>query len=166
MSDLIVVSFPDEATAFELRAALVKLQQEYLIEMEDAVVVTRSADGKVKLHQAVNLTAVGAVGGTFWGALVGLIFLNPLLGAAVGAGAGALSGALSDVGVDDRFMKEVGASLENGGAAVFVLLRKVTGDKVLAGLEAFRAKGKVVQTSLSTAQEEKLRALIEAGPQA
>jgi uncharacterized membrane protein len=68
--------------------------------------------------------------------------------------------------VDDRFMKEVGASLENGGAAVFVLLRKVTGDKVLAGLEAFRAKGKVVQTSLSTAQEEKLRALIEAGPQA
>lgn len=134
--------------------------------MEDAVVVTKSADGKVKLHQAVNLTAVGAVGGTFWGILVGLIFLNPLLGAAAGAGAGAMSGALSDVGVDDRFMKEVGASLENGGAAVFVLVRKVTGDKVLAGLEAFRAKGKVVQTSLSAAQEEKLRALIEAGPQA
>jgi uncharacterized membrane protein len=166
MSDLIVVSFPDEATAFDLRAALVKLQKDYLIEMEDAVVVTKSADGKVKLHQAVNLTAVGAVGGTFWGTLVGLIFLNPLLGAAVGAGAGAMSGALTDVGVEDRFMKEVGASLENGGAAVFVLVRKVTGDKVLAGLEEFRAKGKVVQTSLSADQEAKLRAVIEGAPQA
>jgi uncharacterized membrane protein len=166
MSDLIVVSFPDEATAFDLRAALVKLQKDYLIEMEDAVVVTKSADGKVKLHQAVNLTAVGAVGGTFWGTLVGLIFLNPLLGAAVGAGAGAMSGALSDVGVEDRFMKEVGASLENGGAAVFVLVRKVTGDKVLAGLEEFRAKGKIVQTSLSADQEEKLKALIEGAPKA
>ena len=166
MSDLIVVSFPDEATAFDLRAALVKLQKEYLIEMEDAVVVTKSADGKVKLHQAVNLTAVGAVGGTFWGTLVGLIFLNPLLGAAVGAGAGAMSGALTDVGVDDRFMREVGASLEKGGAAVFVLVRKVTGDKVLAGLDQFRAKGKVVQTSLSTDQEEKLKALIEGAPKA
>jgi uncharacterized membrane protein len=166
MSDLIVVSFPDEATAFDLRAALVKLQKEYLLDMEDAVVVTKSADGKVKLHQAVNLTAVGAVGGTFWGTLVGLIFLNPLLGAAVGAGAGAMSGALSDVGVEDRFMKEVGASLENGGAAVFVLVRKVTGDKVLAGLEEFRAKGKVVQTSLSADQEEKLKALIEGAPKA
>lgn len=163
MSDLIVVSFPDEATAFDLRAALVKLQKDYLIEMEDAVVVTKSADGKVKLHQAVNLTAVGAVGGTFWGTLVGLIFLNPLLGAAVGAGAGAVSGALSDAGIEDRFMKEVGASLENGGAAVFVLVRKVTGDKVLAALGEFRAKGKVVQTSLSADQEEKLKALIEGG---
>ena len=86
MSDLIVVAFDDEATAFELRAALVKLQKEYLIEMEDAVVVTKSADGKVALHQAVNLTATGAVGGGMWGALVGLLFLNPLLGAAVGAG--------------------------------------------------------------------------------
>jgi uncharacterized membrane protein len=166
MSDLIVVAFPDEATAFELRAALVKLQKEYLIEMEDAVVVTKSADGKVKLHQAVNLTAVGALGGTFWGTLVGLIFLNPLLGAAVGAGAGAMSGALSDVGIDDRFMKELGGSLENGGAAVFVLVRKVTGDKVLAGLEEFRAKGRVIQTSLTAAQEENLKALIEGTPEA
>jgi uncharacterized membrane protein len=169
MSDLIVVAFPDEATAFELRAALVKLQKEYLIEMEDAVVVTKGADGKVKLHQAVNLTAVGAVGGTFWGMLVGLIFLNPLLGAAVGAGSGAISGALSDVGIEDKFMKEVGASLDNGGAAVFVLVRKVTGDKVLASLEEFRAKGKVLQTSLTGEQEEDLKALIEgasAAPQA
>ncbi len=101
MSDLVIVAFPDEATAFEARAELVRLQKEYLIEMEDAVVVTRDETGDVRLHQAVNMTAAGAVGGTMWGALIGLIFLNPLLGAAAGAGAGALSGAFTDVGIKD-----------------------------------------------------------------
>lgn len=160
MSDLIVVAFDDEATAFELRAALVKLQKEYLIEMEDAVVVTKSADGKVALHQAVNLTATGAVGGGMWGALVGLLFLNPLLGAAVGAGAGAISGKLTDIGINDQVMKDIGATLTNGGAAVCVLVRKVTGDKVLEGLASFKHKGRVLQTSLSKEQEDKLKAFI------
>ena len=163
MSDLIVVAFDDEATAFELRAALVKLQKEYLIEMEDAVVVTKSADGKVALHQAVNLTATGAVGGGMWGALVGLLFLNPLLGAAVGAGAGAISGKLTDIGINDKVMKDIGATLTNGGAAVCVLVRKVTGDKVLEGLAAFKHKGRVLQTSLSKEQEDKLQAFIGSG---
>lgn len=160
MSDLIVVGFDDEATAFELRAALVKLQKEYLLEMEDAVVVTKSADGKVALHQAVNMTAAGATGGAMWGALIGLLFLNPLLGAAAGAGAGALSGHFTDIGINDKFMKEIGSTLTNGGAAVCVLVRKVTGDKVLAGLSAFKDKGRVLQTSLSTEQEEKLKAFM------
>ncbi len=163
MSDLIVVSFEDEATAFDMRAALVKLQKEYLLEMEDVVVVTKSEDGKVALHQAVNLTAAGAVGGGMWGALIGLLFLNPLLGAAAGAGAGALSGRLTDVGINDQFMKDIGATLKTGGAAVCVLVRKMTGDKVLDRLAEFRAKGNVMQTSLTHDQEEKLKSLLE-GP--
>ena len=131
MSDLIVVAFDDEATAFDLRAALVRMQGDYLLEIEDIVVVTRSTDGKVVLHQAVNLTAAGAAGGGLWGALIGLLFLNPLLGAAVGAG------------------------------AVCVLVRRMTGDKVLAGLAEFQAKGRVIQTSLSDEQEAALRAAID-----
>jgi len=161
MSDLIVVAFDDEATAFELRAALVKLQKEYLLQMEDAVVVTKAADGKVALHQAVNMTVAGAAGGGMWGALIGLLFLNPLLGAAVGAGAGALSGKLTDIGINDGFLKEVGAALTPGGAAVGVLVRKVTGDKVLERLGEFRTKGRVIQTSLSTEQEDRLKAALE-----
>lgn len=164
MSDLIVVAFDDEATAFELRAALVKLQKEYLLEMEDAVVVTKSADGKVMLHQPVSLTAVGAAGGAFWGTLVGLLFLNPLLGMAAGAGAGALSGKFTDIGINDQFIKDIGGSLVNGGAAVCVLVRKMTGDKVLERLTDFQAKGRVLQTSLSNEQEEKLRAFL-GGPE-
>ena len=90
MSNLIVIGFNNEADAFAMRAALIKLQSQYLIEMEDAVVVTKDAEGKTKLHQATNLTAAGAVGGGFWGMLIGMIFLNPLLGMAVGAGGGAV----------------------------------------------------------------------------
>ncbi len=161
MSDLVIVAFADEATAFEARAELVRLQKDYLIEMEDAVVITRDESGHVKLHQPVNLTLAGAAGGTFWGALIGLIFLNPLLGAAAGAGAGAISGALTDVGIDDDFLKDVGKALDRGQSAVAVLIRKMTADKVLARMEGFRAKGRIIQTSLSGEAEAKLRAVLE-----
>lgn len=161
MSDLIVVSFPDEHLAFELRAELSKMQKAYLIDMEDVVVVTKDDKGKVKLHQAVNLSAVGAVGGGFWGMLIGLVFLNPLLGAAVGAGAGALSGKFSDIGIDDDFMKGLAQSFQPGCSAVFILVRKVTADKVLEGLGEFKGKGKVLQTSLEKDQEETLKAFLE-----
>jgi uncharacterized membrane protein len=161
MSDLIVIAFKDEQTAFALRAELAKMQKEYLIDMEDVVVVTKDDKGKVKLHQAQNLTALGAVSGGFWGMLIGLIFLNPLLGVAVGAGAGAVSGTLTDIGVDNNMMKELAASFKPGCSAVFVLVRKATGDKVLAGLKEFTGKGKVLQTSLAKDKEEELRAVIE-----
>jgi uncharacterized membrane protein len=155
------VVFNDETTAFDVRAALAKMQKEYLIQMEDAVVVTKDAEGKTKLHQAVNLTASGAVGGTFWGMLVGLIFLNPLLGAAAGAAGGAIAGKLTDIGVNDQMMKEMAASFTPGSSALFVLVRKATGDKVLEGLKEFAGKGKVFQTSLAKDDEEALRAILE-----
>lgn len=159
MSDLVVIGFDDESKAFELRAALVKLQKEYLIEMEDVVVVTKDDKGKVKLHQAVNLTAAGAVGGTFWGMLIGMIFLSPLLGAAVGAGTGALSGKLSDIGISDNFMKELGQTFTPGSSALFVLVRKATPDKVLEQLKGF--KGKILKTSLTLDKEDALRKALE-----
>jgi uncharacterized membrane protein len=161
MSDLVIVAFPDEATAFEARAELVRLQKEYLIQMEDAVVVTRDEAGEVRLHQPVNLTAAGAVGGGMWGMLIGLLFLNPLLGAAAGAGAGALSGALADIGINDEFLKDVGKTLDRGQSAVAVLIRKMTADKLLARLDRFREKGRVIQTSLPDDMEAKLKALLE-----
>ena len=158
MSDLIVVTFDSDATAFEMRAELVKLQTEYLLQMEDVVVVTRAADNTVQLHQSANMTALGAVSGGFWGAFIGLLFLNPLLGAALGAGAGALSGSVTDIGVNDDFMRELGAKLTPGTAAVFVLVRKISADKVAERLATLNAKGHIMQTSLSKEDEAKLAA--------
>src|SRR5262245_37609310 len=161
MSTLLAVVFDDESTAFDMRAALAKMQKQYLLEMEDAVVVTRDQNGKTRLHQAVSLTAAGAVGGGFWGMLIGLLFLNPLLGAALGAGAGALAGKFQDLGLDDKMMKDVGDSLKPGTSALFVLLRSVTADKVLDGLKQFAGKGKVFQTSMNKDDEKALRDVLE-----
>jgi uncharacterized membrane protein len=159
MSNLVVIGFDDENTAFEMRAELAKMQKEYLIEMDDVVVVTKNDKGKVKLHQVTSLTAAGAAGGGFWGMLMGMIFLNPLLGAAVGAGAGAISGALSDIGIDDQFMKELGKSFQPGTSALCVLVRKATSDKVLERLQGFQ--GKVLKTSLTVDEEDELRKVFE-----
>jgi uncharacterized membrane protein len=145
--------------AFELRAALAKMQKEYLIKMDDVVVVTKNEKGKAKLHQALNLTAAGAAGGGFWGLLIGMIFMNPLIGAAVGAGAGAISGALSDIGINDKFMKELSETMQPGNSALFVLVREATPDKVLDQLKGFG--GKVLKTSLSADEESKLREVLE-----
>lgn len=161
MSNLIVISFPDQQLAFEMRAALVQLQKEYLIEMEDVVIVTKDEKDKVKLHQAMNLTAVGAASGGFWGMLIGMLFLNPLLGAAVGAGAGALSGRFTDLGINDQFMKDLAENFKPGCAAIFILVKKATADKVMEGLEQFKGKGKVIQTSLTKDDDATLRAFIE-----
>ena len=161
MSDLVVIEFDDEQKAFEMRAALAKMQKEYLIQMKDIVVVTKNEKGKIRLHQAVNLTAAGAIGGTFWGMLIGMIFFNPLLGAAMGAGAGALAGRLRDIGINDDFMKEVAGNLTEGTSALFILIRKVTSDKVLDRLRQEGFKGKVLQTSLAVDAEDELRKVIE-----
>ena len=160
MSDLIVVGYDDMFKAEEVRLKLLKMQKEYLVDLEDAVVAVKKEDGKVKLNQMYHLAASGAVGGGFWGMLIGLIFLNPILGAVVGAGAGAAAGALSDVGIDDDFMKKLAEQLQPGTSVLFVLIRKMTADKVLDELSG--SGGKVLQTSLSHEDETKLQIALDA----
>src|SRR5262249_958238 len=111
--------------------------------------------GHVKLNQLFNPTASGAVSGTFWGALIGMIFLMPLAGAAIGAASGALGGALADIGINDRFMREAAQSLQSGNAALFLLIRKMTADKVLAALQG--DGGTVIRTSFDESKEEAWR---------
>ena len=158
MSSLVVIEYEDMYKAEETRLLLRKMQKDYLIDFEDAVVAVKDKQGKVKLHQAVNLAAAGALGGGFWGALIGLIFLNPLLGLAVGAGAGAVSGALTDVGINDNFMKDLAKGLTPGSSALFVLVRKVTPDKVLEEIRG--TGGKILKTSLTHEDEAKLQAAL------
>jgi uncharacterized membrane protein len=163
MSTLVVIGYNDPYKAEEVRLMLLKMQKDYLIDMEDAVVVVKDDKGKVKLHQMYNLTAAGAVSGGFWGALIGLIFLNPILGLAVGATAGAVSGALTDVGIDDKFMKDLATTLSPGSSVLFVLVRKATPDKVLEELKG--TGGKILKTSLSHDDEAKLQADLSAAKQ-
>jgi uncharacterized membrane protein len=155
MSDLVVIVYPTEAKAEEVRNRLLSLQKEYLIKLGDAVIATRDDAGKVKLNQLMNTTAAGAMSGSFWGMLIGVLFLNPLVGLAIGAASGALGGALTDFGINDTFMKDLSTSLQPGNAALFVLVQSMTGDKVLKEIEGFG--GRVLKTSLDESKEQILR---------
>jgi len=160
MNDLLVIAFPTEEKAEQVRQKLFTMQKEYLIEMGDAVVAVKDADGAIKLNQLFNTTAIGGVSGAFWGALIGLIFMMPLAGAALGAASGAVSGALTDFGIDDKFMKDVASVIPPGGAALFVLVRKMTTDKVLEGLKG--VGGVVLRTSFEKSREDAIRAALAA----
>jgi uncharacterized membrane protein len=164
MSDLVFIAFPTEAKAEEVRQRVLALQKEYLIELGDAVVVVKDASGHIKLNQLFSLTAAGAMSGALWGTLIGLIFLNPIVGTAVGMASGALGGKLSDVGINDAFMKETAAALQPGTAGLFLLIKSFTADKVLKDLQGIG--GVVMKTSFDETKEAQLRAALAAQTQA
>lgn len=158
MATLVVIGYETAEKAEEVRTALMGMQQEYLIELADAVVAVRDEHGKVSLRQLYSTTAAGAASGGFWGALIGMVFLNPLFGMAIGAAAGAISGALTDVGIDDGFLSRLANTLKPGTAALCVLIRKMTADKVVEEIRQYG--GTVLHTSLSHEDENKLKAAL------
>jgi uncharacterized membrane protein len=162
MSTLIAIAYPDVTTARDVAAELGHLSKEQSIELDDLVIIEHQSDGKVKLHQAGSTAAMGAASGGLWGGLIGLIFLVPLLGMAVGAAAGGAAGALTDVGVDDKFLKELGEHLQEHGAALVLLVRRSTPDKVLPRISQFG--GEVIQTSLDDETEARLQDALRAQP--
>lgn len=151
MSQLIVVAYPDQFHAAEVMATLRRLLDEYRLDLEDACTVTKDGAGKVKLHQAVHLTAEGALNGGLWGTLIGMMFLNPVVGGLIGTSAGALRGATSDLGISDDFIRELAGQLQPNSSAIFILAHKATPDKVLAELSTFG--GTILRTALTQEAE-------------
>jgi uncharacterized membrane protein len=166
MAELLVVAFDNSSDADRALDELRRLQREYLIDLEDAVVAVRRGDGGVELKQSVSLVgpgaATGGLWGGLWGTLVGMLFLNPLvgfaLGSMVGAGTGALSAKLVDYGINDDFIRSLGKTLQPDTSALFVLVRKAQPEKVLSELSRFR--GRVLRSSLSPEQEARLQAAL------
>jgi uncharacterized membrane protein len=136
MSDLIVIGYPDLDTAQAARKKLIELQREGLITLQDAAVVEATPNGKIKLHQGASMTGLGAA-------------------------SGALGGKMTDVGVDDRFMKDVGEALQPGTAALFLLVEKVTLDKVAAEMANSRFEGRLIRSSLSAEAERQMQEAVE-----
>ncbi|SDI47849.1 Uncharacterized membrane protein [Sinosporangium album] len=160
MANLFAVAYNDLPAAERVRDKLLELQKEHLIELADLVVAERTENGKIKLHQSRSTVGLGAAGGALWGGLIGLIFFMPLLGMAVGAATGAAAGAMTDVGVDDKFMRELGEHLKPGGAALFVLVVSGTRDKVIEAVAPYG--GKLIRTSLSNEAERRLKDALQA----
>jgi uncharacterized membrane protein len=163
MADLVVLDFDGTGTADIVLSKLRELRKEYLIELLDAVVVIRPQQGDIEIKQSVNLVALGAGQGMARGALIGtlagLLLLNPLAGFAIGGAAGAAMGAVTgkfaDFGIDDNFIRELGQTIGPGTSALFLLVAKVTADKVVEEIKEYHPR--LLKTSLSGQQEDDLR---------
>jgi uncharacterized membrane protein len=155
MSNLVAIAYPDVATALTVRDRLIEMQREKLIVLEDAAVAEKKPNGKIKLHQVKGGAGTGAAWGAMWGGLIGMLFFMPFLGMALGGATGAAAGSAADMGVDDKFMKELGKKLKPGGGVLFVLVVSSTPDKVIP--EVAQYGGEIIKTSLSEEQEEHLR---------
>lgn len=160
-SNLIVLTYPDQQSGQNVFAELDELQKQQLLELEDAALAYKDEKGKVKVQQTLEnqYTGAAAVWGGFWGLLIGLLFLSPLFWGVIGALLGGILGRTADIGIDNKFIKDVGDSLDPGGTAVFLLTTKITEDKVIEDLARFG--GKVYQTNLSQEDEDLLKTALE-----
>ncbi len=120
---LLAIRFDEPLKAQEMLIASLRLQKKGSITIDDAAIVTNE-DGKVRIHQTKDMNAgQGAATGGWFGALAGLLLLQPLIGAALGAAIGGLWAKLRDIGIDDEQMRAMGESLGTGEGALFLLLQ-------------------------------------------
>ncbi|GAB3682519.1 DUF1269 domain-containing protein [Salinarchaeum chitinilyticum] len=160
MSSLVVLAFEDETGAEAMRERMFDFQKRELITLEDAAVVVRNEDGKTHVKQAHSLVGSGALGGGFWGLLIGIIFWMPWLGMAIGAVTGALSGKFTDIGIDDEFIEEVEEKVEPGTSALFLLARDVRLERIEQELDDVDFE--IIETNLSPEDETQLREALAA----
>jgi uncharacterized membrane protein len=157
-----LIAFDDENAAEKLMAEIATLERQYIVQLQDAAVIARSADGRYQVKQAVDVVGAGALGGAFWGLLVGILFFMPFAGAAIGAASGALSGKLADIGIDQRFIEVLSDKLPPGKSAAVLIVEKVTPDKVLEAVRGFG--GTIVQSSLTAEAQARLQAALNSAP--
>jgi uncharacterized membrane protein len=154
MAHLVVLGVDNHSDAERLFDLAGDLAKQELLQLEDAAYAYKDDKGKVRIHQAISLTGAGAASGALWGTLIGLLFLMPVAGLAIGAGTGALAGKLADVGINDDTIKQIGQQLQQGKAAVFILARSATVDRVIDAIKPFNPT--VIQTNLTKDREEEL----------
>jgi len=162
MTELVAITFDTPQEAFAVRDALPGIQERHHVEFDDAAVVTRDADGRVELHQPVNIKTAHVLGGAAWGLVLGAVFLSPVAGAAVGAGAGLVTGSQSNVGLDDAFVRDFGEDLERGGAALCFLIRRDKAETLIGALKEESAAGRVFRSGFDTSRISR-REGVEAG---
>ena len=161
MTELIVLMYENKEKGLEVLNEIGRLQKAQLIEVADAALAVKDEKGKVKVTQTLEKMHTGAVAmwGGFWGLLIGLLFGGPIFWALFGGLMGGIIGKKTDLGIDNKFIKEVSESMEPGNSALFVMVIEATVDKVLPELQKFG--GTVFQTSLSQEDEDKLRMALE-----
>ena len=159
MSRLIVITFENEEEAGQVRETVRQLQKQNLLSLDDSAVVVKDANGKVSVQNQMDRgVKVGAISGGLIGLLIGSIFF-PLSGLIIGAVGGALVGKSTDLGVDQKFVKDVENAMHPGTSAIFLRVRDADQNAAFAALKPY--KGTVYHSSLSTQGEETLRRVLK-----
>ncbi len=163
MATLTVLEFENADGAERMVSTLNDLQQQRLIAVLDAALVTwPEGEKKPRTRQLSDMTVPGALSGAFWGLLFGLIFFMPLLGMAVGAGIGALTGSLRNVGISDDLVKRVREDIVEGTSAVFLLTDGSVPDRVAEEMRKRDLSFRLVASNLSREEEDRLREVFSA----
>ena len=158
MATVTALKFATSTGAQEALTHIQRLQQQHLITLHDAAIVTWPAGQPApQAKQLVNLVASGSLGGMFWGMLFGLLFATPLFGLAIGGAFGAIGGAFRDYGIDDNFIKEVRWAVTPGTSALFLMTSDAVMDRVVKEMKSIEFE--LIATNLSSQQERELREL-------
>lgn len=158
MSDLVVISFDNVATAEEVRSRVRQLQKAGLLGVTDAAVISKDPEGKIVVNNEVSReTKIGAGVGAVLGAVLGFVF--PIAGIVIGTAGGAAVGAMVGNGVDRKFVQDVQDMLTPGSSALFLVLSGGDPAALRGVLEPF--EGKLIQTTFDSSLEEQLRSALE-----
>lgn len=134
MSELVVVNFDDKYKADEVLLELLKLEQEHLADLEDAVVVTKNTQGKIRVKPYHDLVKPGDLSNELWGGIISATFFHRSL-------------ILKESVFDGNFLTEVEESLKPNSSSLFILIKNANLEQVIAELHRF--EGTLIKTTLS-----------------
>ncbi len=134
MSELVVVSFDDKYKADEVLLELLKLEQENLADLKDAVVITKNAVGKIRVKPYHDLVEPGDLSNELWGGIISAVFFHRALTIKEGV-------------FDGSFLTEVEEYLKPNSSSLFVIISNANLEKIIAEFNRFG--GKLIRTSFS-----------------
>jgi uncharacterized membrane protein len=153
------VSFDNAQEAGKVRETLRSVEKSDFLSLDDSAVIVKDEEGKIHVKNEMDRgVKIGAVGGGLLGLLLAGIFF-PVGGMLVGAAIGGLIGKSIDVGIDQKFVKEVADDLEPNTSAIFFIVRQANPDVAVAALKPY--KGTVRHTSFPPGAEEELRRILK-----
>jgi uncharacterized membrane protein len=159
-SRLLAIEFDDTMKAQEALLASLRLHKRQAINVEDAAIVVKERNGRIRIHQTKDVDAgQGAIAGTWIGMLGGLLFMAPLIGAVLGAAVGGIWAKLRDIGISDKQMREMGERLEKGDAALFVLFEPLAPTNLVREMRRF--DGRILFSTLDDDLRDEIAAALD-----